>query len=542
MNVYRLRTSFYGYFDETVAQCGSRVAVVEGDSSITFSSLHQRETLLSRKITQLVKGVVACPIAVFIPKSIDVITADLAILHTGNAYMNLDVKLPAERFHNILSKTVPRLIITNAKWLPTLTALGAIDVPVWVMDEHAEVDAGVSSVQNDGWRKVIDTDPLCIINTSGSTGTPKGVVLNHRSFFDFMDCAIETWKLEHLETMGSLSPSIFDIFSFELSMLIQKGTTLVLIPEMWAMFPVKILELLERHQVSFIFWVPTIMVNIANLGILEKIPPKTLRMIWFAGEVFPTKQFNQWRKALPQARFVNLYGPIEITLDCTWYEVIREISDDEPLPIGFPCRNTEVMILTADNQLAQEGEEGELCVRGSSLAMGYYNNSEKTSEAFVQNPLNQLYPELIYRTGDIAYRNQQGEIIFRGRKDSMIKHSGYRIELGEIEHVVINTLKLFQNACVVYHHARKEITLIYEAEKEVDIAMTRKTMATVFTKYMIPTVFIRMDALPRGGTGKVDRALLNRLVNEDNISSGGGNSKPIIRFIKPSFQNEWRVA
>ena len=255
------------------------------------------------------------------------------------------------------------------------------------------------------------------------------------------------------------------------------------------------------------------MVNIANMELLDKISLPDLKMIWFAGEVFPTKQFNVWKMHNPQARFINLYGPIEITLDCTWFEITRNIPDEEPIPIGFPCRNTDILILNSENQLVSGQEEGELCVRGTSLAMGYYNDPEKTRAAFVQNPLNCSYPELIYRTGDIVYRNHRGEIFFKGRKDSLVKHSGYRIELTEIEHVIINTLKLVQNGCIIYNFQAKEITLFYEAKEDLDLVVARRAIATKLPKYMIPTVFIRMDVLPRGGTGKIDRALLNKQVN-----------------------------
>ena len=250
------------------------------------------------------------------------------------------------------------------------------------------------------------------------------------------------------------------------------------------------------------------------MELLSSIALSDLKLIWFAGEVFPTKQFNYWRKSLPNTIFANLYGPIEITLDCTYYIIERVLDDNEPIPIGYPCRNTDILILNDDNALVSNGEEGELCVRGTSLAMGYYNNPEKTAVAFVQNPLNKSYPETIYRTGDIVYKNALGEIVFKGRKDSLIKHMGYRIELGEIEHVVVNTLKLVDNACVVYNSAKKEITLIYESKDEKNIGELRKEIAKAFPKYMIPTAFIKMDELPRNTNGKIDRLALNKLVNE----------------------------
>ena len=217
------------------------------------------------------------------------------------------------------------------------------------------------------------------------------------------------------------------------------------------------------------------MVNIANLGLLDSVDLGKLRKIFFAGEVFPTKHLNIWRRRLPDAQFVNLYGPIEITVDCTYFVVDRELRDDEPLPIGFPCRNTSILILDDRNQLAKANEPGELCVRGSSLALGYWNDPEKTAKAFVQNPLNTHLPraDLHAATGDLVSRqNDRGEILFLGRKDFQIKHMGYRIELGEIEHLVAS-IGLVDNACVLYHRERKEITLFFEAKQPVPASAIR---------------------------------------------------------------------
>ena len=361
---------------------------------------------------------------------------------------------------------------------------------------------------------MIDTDPLCLINTSGSTGTPKSVVLNHKSFIDFTEWALTATKWTEDESIGSLSPAIFDIYSFELCMLMAKSSTIVVIPDIFAAFPVKILQLMQKEKVSFIFWVPTIMVNIANMDLLSRIPLPDLKMVWFAGEVFPTKQFNYWHSCLPETVFINLYGPIEITLDCTYFIVNRDISDNEPLPIGYPCRNTDILILDeSDGLVTEPNVEGELCVRGTSLAMGYYNNPEKTAAAFVQNPLNKSYPETIYRTGDIVCLNERNEILFKGRKDSLIKHSGYRIELTEIEHVIVNTLKLVNNGCAVYDFGKKEIVFFYEAEGEQSVADFRKNIGKALPNYMIPTKYIHMDILPRNTNGKIDRLKLKEDIN-----------------------------
>lgn len=508
-----MKSNLIQLFLETAKAHLDAVAVRDGGQSICFKDIYASELKYAVWISQTY-NVLHRPIGVFLPKCTHTIVADLAIIHSGNAYMNMDVKTPAERLANVLKQAQPICIITNEKYRRIVEPIAG-DVPVVLtecldkLEAPPDADEQLNAIIEGG----IDTDPLCLINTSGSTGTPKCVVLNHRSFFDFMECAFETWQMGEGLVIGSLSPVIFDIYSFELCLLCAKRATLVLIPDSWAMFPVKILELLQNEKVSWIFWVPTIMVNMANMGLLEKMPLRDLKTVWFAGEVFPTKQFNVWKRNLPWARFVNLYGPIEITLDCTWFEVSREFCDDEPLPIGFPCRNTDILILNADNKPVVGDEEGELCVRGTSLAMGYYNNPEKTAVAFTQNPLNTAYPEIIYRTGDIVSRNERGEIMFKGRKDTLIKHSGYRIELGEIEHVIINTLKLVPNGCVVYNKAEKVIVFFYEGECEISPAEFRKAIGQVLPKYMIPSDFRHLAELPRGGTGKIDRAFLNGQVN-----------------------------
>ena len=500
--------------EESVKKYPQKVAVIDKDREMTFSDLREQAIMLAQKI--IYGG--ACqnkPVAVFLDKSIESVYSDLGIIYSGNFYMNLDIKTPTERISNILKLVEPRFIISSSKQIKSIESIipDTIDVILLDTDDRKQrLDAGYVLDKLD---TIIDTDPSCIINTSGSTGTPKGVVLNHKSFFDFIEWAIDTFKFEDDLVMGSLSPIVFDIYSFELCMLMAKASTLVVLPGNLAAFPAKILDLLEKYKVNFLFWVPTIMVNIANMDLLSTYKLDSLKTVWFAGEVFPTKQFNYWHHHLPQTTFANLYGPIEITLDCTYYIVDKEIPDEQPLPIGYACRNTDIIILDADDTAVKEPNiEGELCVRGTSLAMGYYNNPEKTAAAFVQNPLNKAYPEVIYRTGDIVCYDEEGLIMFKGRKDNIVKHIGYRIDLGEIEHVIINTLKLVKNGCVVYNQAEKEITLFYEAEQEIPTSEFRKKIGLALPKYMIPTVYNHLELLQRNINGKIDRFYYKNLVNK----------------------------
>jgi len=500
------------YFEKTRAEVPEKVAVIDGKRKISFSALGEKAEALAAGLCRMNNKEIRRPIAVYLPKSIECVVSDLGIVYSGNAYMNLDVKTPAQRIENILDLVKPLCVITDSAHQKTMSLLWP-ENKTFLIDR--ELPLASPEEKRELWKTVegtIDTDLLCLINTSGSTGTPKSVALNHRSFIDFTEWAVEAIRINSQEIIGSLSPSVFDIYSFELCMMMAKSSTIVIIPDTLAAFPARILQLLQEQRVTFLFWVPTIMVNIANMGLLDKIALPDLRMVWFAGEVFPTRQFNIWRRNLPDTTFVNLYGPIEITLDCTYFTVNRDIPDEEPIPIGYPCRNTDILILNEQDQPVGVNEEGELCVRGSSLALGYYNDPQKTAAVFVQNPLNTAYPERIYRTGDMVSCNEWGEIVFKGRKDTLVKHSGYRVELGEIEHVVVNTLQLVKNGCAVYDYDKKEIVFFYEAAEPLETAVLRREIGKQLPRYMIPNRFVFMEELPRNTNGKIDRATLKQQI------------------------------
>ena len=509
-----MRRTVLDDFEKTVCDNIDKIALIHNDTEINFGELQSRSKELGKFIVHRTKGVTNKPIVVLLPKSIEAVIADIGILYSCNIFNNLDVKTPVPRLKNILDLLKPAAIITNTKYSDLIDydneKINVINIDTFCKEEDIDDQLLYSRLYN-----VIDTDPFCIINTSGSTGTPKGVVLNYRSFFDFLSWATEKFSFDGSEIIGALSPIVFDIYDFELCLMMTKGSTIVLLDSSLAVFPAKLLNELKHHNVNFIFWVPTIMVNIANMDLLTKISVDSLKTVWFAGEVFPTKQFNYWKKNLPKAVFVNLYGPIEITLDCIYYIVDRDFADDEPLPIGFACENTDILLLNDNNMQCEIGEDGEICVRGTSLAMGYYNNPEKTASVFVQNPLNSSYPELIYRTGDIAVINERGEYIFKGRKDSLIKHQGYRIELGEIEHETVNNLKLAKNCCVVYKRKSKEIVMFYEKSSYEGIEI-KKSLGKILPRYMVPTVYEELNELPRNTNGKIDRLKLTNLVNEED--------------------------
>lgn len=510
-----MKTNAFDFFIETVNRCGDKTAVIDGEYSWTFRQLQQSVhkltwTLIKSNTPQ--KAVVA----VLLKKSYRAVVADLAVSAAGCVYMNLDVKSPPARIEQILNIIKPALVITDTHGYDLLNQLEKEILPVINLDMlDIEVELVQDNSRNPGEQRLaslIDTDPYCIINTSGSTGIPKGVVLNHRSFFDFVEWSSDTLKIDGQEIVGSLSPVIFDIFSFELCMLAFKGSTLCLIDERLSPYPAKILEILEKKRVSFIFWVPTIMVNIANLGLLERFHLQHLKMVLFAGEVFPTTHFNKWFDHLKGAKFFNLYGPIEITLDCTYYEIKDRVPDHKLIPIGRPCRNTALLILNEFGKEAEDSEVGELYVRGVSLAMGYYNNPEQTARAFVQNPLNESYPEIIYKTGDLVMRTED-LYYFKGRADTMVKHMGYRIELSDVEHAILVGLSAVRNVCVVYANDSKEIIAYCELNQTISLSEFRVGVSRRLPSYMVPSRLVEVEQMPMNANGKIDRLYFNRITN-----------------------------
>ncbi|MGH7782232.1 MAG: amino acid adenylation domain-containing protein [Candidatus Binatia bacterium] len=490
------------YFLKTAERWPSKVAVADGQEEWSFEKLWRRAVAIARQISKR-SGGANQPIAVYLPKTNEAIASFLGVLFSGNCYAPLDVKAPIARVHAILGHLEPSLVLTTRALAAQLQNAGTDPADVIILDEVAD-DEGPIPAQ---WKQCVDTDPVYIIHTSGSTGNPKGVVVTHRGVIDYIDWARDTFKIDEQCVIGNQAPLIFDNSTLDIYLCFSCGATLHLTPEELFLFPVRLLEYLAEKAINFIFWVPSIMVAVADKKVLDRVEKLRLEKILFAGEVMPAKHLNIWRARFPSALFANLYGPTEITVDCTFYVVDRDFADDEPVPIGGACRNADILILDEQNKACQAAERGELCVRGSSLAAGYWNQPTQTAAAFVQNPLNSHYPDLIYRTGDLVYRNERNEIIYVGRKDFQIKHMGYRIELGDIEHFALQVPGV-RNSCVLYHLSKKEIVLVYEADSDIDPAIIRNELGRNLPKYMWPTIFRSRPELPRTSNGKIDRQRL----------------------------------
>lgn len=490
------------WLQEAVIKSPDSIACEDKTTSYTFAEINSLAQNISTHICKTISNK-HIPIAVFLPKSCNALIAFLGILHSGNIYMPLDIRNPRERIEKILQTIEPEIIITDKKNLPAVAEINSTCI-VLLIEDILQTDNAVITYNN-----TIDTDGAYIINTSGSTGMPKGVIISHRSIIDYIEWATKAYSVTDKEIIGSQSPFYFDNSVLDIYLMLKNRCKLVLIPEELFSFPVKLLEFLAAKNITCIFFVPSILTNIAKFDLLKSNKPN-LQKILFAGEVMPAKTLNYWTQRYPDTLFSNLYGPTEITVDCTYYIVDRKFNNDEPIPIGKKCRNSDVFLLDENNTLiSAPNMQGEICVRGTSLALGYYNNHEKTKEVFVQNPLNPHYEEKIYKTGDIAYYNDREELIYVGRKDFQIKHNGYRIELGEIE-TALGIISEIHNLCVSYDDKNAQIILYYEAEKDLSSQFIISSLKNKLPKYMIPTKLIRLDKLPTNANGKIDRLALKK--------------------------------
>lgn len=489
------------YLNNIVRAKPDKTAFADERREMTFAQVHRQSRAIGTFLHR--RGIEKQPVVVFMSKSPEEITAFFGVITAGDFYVPIDEEMPSTRINLILDNVQAKLLICDAATRQAAEAL-SFQGEIVLYDDICDGEIDGEALQRI-YDRAIDTDPIYIVFTSGSTGVPKGVAACHRSVIDYIEQLSEVLEFGEDTVFGNQTPLYFDACLKELYPTLKFGATTWLIPRELFSIPVKLVEFLNEHKINTICWVVSALTMISAFETFRTVVPEYLRNIAFGSEVFPIKQFRKWREALPNARFTNLYGPTEGTGMCCYYKVEREFQDGEAIPIGRPFKNTEILLLNEQNQRAGGGEEGEICIRGTSLTLGYYNDFERTGEAFVQNPLNTAYPELIYRTGDIGRLNERGELVFVSRKDYQIKHMGHRIELGEIE-ANVNLLEPVKIAGCVYDDTRGRILLYYVGElTEKELAETLKDR---LPRYMMPNRIVRLESMPFTANGKIDRVAL----------------------------------
>ena len=499
------------YLENSTIKFGNKTAFSDDKTKITFTELMHKAMAVGSAVAD-VNGINS-PIVVYLPKSVDCITAFLGAVYAGGFYCPIDVKMPLDRVNLIFGVLNPSVIITSQKYKDKIAEI-APKCKIILIEQAVKSDINKGKLDFVR-RNMTDTDPLYTLFTSGSTGVPKGVAVSHRAVIDFAEWVTEKFDITSEDVLGNQGNFYFDLSVLDIYGGLKNGAEVCIIPQKKFIFPVDLLNYLNEKHITIINWVPSMLCNVANMNALDAVKPLYLKKVLFCGEVMPTKQLNVWRNHLPDLLYVNLYGPTETVYACTYYIVNRDFADDEMLPIGNACENTKIIVLNENDELVQGDEMGELCVAGTCLALGYYNNPEKTHDAFVQNPANKRYNEEIYRTGDIVKYNSYGELMYLSRKDFQIKHLGHRIELGEIE-TAIGGIPTVDDSVCVYDDLNKEICVCYtgtEISKKEFIDYLKEKIPS----YMIPSKFFYMDQLPHNANGKIDRISIKKKINQRTV-------------------------
>lgn len=502
-----MQNSVLQWLENTAKNFPNHTAYVDENKSYTWQEFRQAALSVASNIKNSLLGK-KHPIAIYMEKSVDMLVAFLGVAYSGNFYSPIADDMPTSRVEKILQTLQPEMIITTR----ALKANGAIwkgeSCSILCIEDIVNEKIGDEQIER-YLKSILDTDLIYVLFTSGSTGMPKGVSITHRNVIDFIDWVTEEFYITEKDSFGNQAPFYFDNSILDIYSALKTGATVYIIPSKLFSQPIKLLQYLVDNKITTIFWVPSAMIMVSSLRALKKVDlTNTVKRVLFAGEVMPNKHLNIWRQYLPNALYANCYGPTEGTDLCTYYIVDREFKDDEPLPIGWAMRNTEVFVLDEQDELVTKPDVvGELCIRGASLAVGYYNNPEKTAQAFVQNPLQKAYEEKIYRTGDLVKYNDRHEIIYISRKDFQIKHLGYRIELGEIE-TAVSSFEEISMCCCLYDEKRSTIVLFLEQTMSKNDINQR--LQKMIPDYMLPGRVICVDKLPMNANGKIDRTVLRQ--------------------------------
>jgi amino acid adenylation domain-containing protein len=462
-------------------------------------------------------------VGLFFPKAVESVIAMFGALKAGAVYVPLDPNQPAERITYIINNCGIKGLITSADRLRMLAHSSTPSVEFTLLTH--EWSNGSVRPSTFAWNALADfpvedspelqattTDLAYILYTSGSTGRPKGVMLSHQNALTFVEWCAEMFEIEASDRVSNHAPLHFDLSVFDVYNAIKAGATLYMVPDELAVFPASLANWIEEKQITVWYSVPSALVHLVLHGNVNGDRFNSLRLILFAGEVFPQKYLKQLAELVPNVELYNLYGPTETNV-CTYYRVDRTLLPAmDRLPIGRACANTEVLAIDEQDRTVGVGGVGELYVRGPGVTPGYWGDPEKTARMCVPNRFQPNFEEKLYRTGDLVSPDQNGDYYFLGRRDSQIKSRGYRIELGEIEAALLSHAGVCEAAAVAIpdEEIGNRIKAFVAPHESVSLTAVelQRHCATRVPRYMIPELIELCEGLPKTSTGKIDRVRL----------------------------------
>ena len=467
-------------------------AVVEEDRVTSFRELFEQAASLAVRFVE--HGIQTQDrIALVLPKTTEAIVSVFASLLAGAIYVPIHPLWPKERIETTLADSAARLVIEGDSFPPRITdrQTGA-SIP-W--------PAGPTALTSEDSLPRADAgDPAFILFTSGSTGRPKGVVLSHRAVSAFVTWTAREFQICSTDRIACPSPLGFDLSTFDIFNMALCGATCVLVPDHIVWMPRFLVQFVREARITCWYSVPSILSGMLQEGRLADHDYPGLRVILFAGEVFPGPKVARLQAAVPQAVCANLYGPTETNV-VTWFRVPRDYDGSQPLPIGQPCPYATVTL---------DASSGELLAGGYSLMSGYWNRPEETQHAFVI-----LEGKRYYRTGDRASRAPDGNYLFVGRLDRQVKRRGFRIELGEIETALARHEDILEAAAVAVEDGEMGTTILAFVRARsvgaVTLVEAKAHCARTLPPYMLPDHVVFLNAIPKGSRGKIDYMALSRI-------------------------------
>ena len=511
---------------ESAARRPDAEAVRLLEQALSYGELEKLSNQIAHALIEI--GVVPGDrIGIYLHKSPAAIASIFGIMKTGACYVPVDPNAPGLRLAEIARQCGFRALITSFSLYEKLSAAFLDECPMaalFFIDKSPDAalpapaftfaDSLPSQPIAPPAVNVIDQDLAYILFTSGSTGTPKGVMLSHLNALTFINWACDTFAISATDRLSSHAPFNFDLSVFDIFAAIKAGAAISLVPEGLSAFPIQLSTFIQDQRITVWYSVPMVLIMLTR-GKLQERDLSRLRLVLFAGEVFPIKHLRNLRRMLPQPRMANLYGPTETNV-CTWYEV-GQVPENQttPIPIGKACANMAVIAIDeAGRRVLAPGEEGLLYARGSNVMQGYYGRPSESAACFISNPFAPGRDEKLYCTGDWVTLDENGNFLLIGRKDHMIKTRGYRVELGEIEAVMVAHPAVSEAVALAIPdeaigNAIRAIVTIDDSNSA-NATELKRHCAEKLPPYMVPEEIEFCGTLPRTGTGKIDRQRLLR--------------------------------
>lgn len=502
-------TNILEYLENSSRLYPDKLAFCEESGFASYSELQDDSKRVGSCLAELVPA--RSPVAILLDKSVLNIKAMLGVMYAGCFYVEIDTKMPINRIQKIFNVLQPAVLVSDkthqklAEDLASSEHFKVVDISRAIT--HEINDRSLSNIR----KNHIDEDLAYVLYTSGSTGVPKGVAVSHRALSAYIGWVTKEFHFDCKTVFGSQTPLYFSMSVTDVYGTIASGGTYWIIDSHMFMFPLRLIEWMNKKKINTIYWVPSAYSIVLKMHTFTSVKPQTLRLAMFAGEPMPPSVLQYWKNACGnETLFANLFGPTETTDICSFYKIPMDWRDEgRPVPIGEHCANLHLLLIKEDGSEADFNEEGELYVRGAFLASGYYGDLEKTNLFFVQNPLQDKLPERVYRTGDLAVRDKKGILHYKGRKDNQIKHLGYRIDLGEIEAAAASVFQ--EGICsALYDKETDQIKLFY-TNSALDTETVKLKLKENLPTYMIPSGYFPVLEMPLNRNGKIDRKKLAEL-------------------------------